>query len=678
MPEDFPIDPADPDPPDRASSSAKASADESRDTDRPDRTDPDTAPTIDPGDPDPPDGASPRAEPRGPDLPGSGKTLGPYEILHEIGRGGMGVVYKAFHPGLKRTVALKVLIAGEDASEEAIARFHREAEAVAKLGHHPNIVPVYDIGRERKRHYFAMHYVEGKSLDGMIDDGEIAPKRAALLARKIAEALQHAHDRGVLHRDVKPANILVSREGEPQITDFGLAKDVESDSRMTTSGVTLGTPHYMPPEQADGKLEAIDARSDVYALGASLYEMLTFQPPFEGGSVMEIIRKVLLVDPVSPRKKNPMVDRDLETICLKCLEKRQEKRFPSAGALAEDLGRFLEGKSIEARPASLFEKLAKRARRNRAATAALFVLALVILAGAVGGALGLREWASQRRKADEAKGREGAAKGREKRYRELLAKGRAVSAVFRAADVELGDVLAQLKAHFNTPQSEEEVRKFTAHLWPRVDDFEENLPEGDAALAAWLALKGWFKLMGDEEEEALGLFEHAREVDRDVPYGFFFEAMLHFIVFLNEFPLPDARADGTGLRSNEPVDLTAEGRRSLRQIEALLEDVRKAEVWGEASAETIEAVINALRDVGAGRMTEAEDGLSKALGVPELAVIREEILLARAIVRYRRADFDGGLKDLDEVVSASPRNVDVLEVLAALQAAKKRPAERKK
>lgn len=224
----------------------------------------------------PSDAASP--EPKERSKPSREKTLGPYRILEEIGRGGMGVVYKAYHPGLKRQVALKVLIAGEDASDDAIARFHREAEAVAKLGHHPNIVPVYDIGQEGRQHYFAMHFVQGKSLDRMIDDGEIAPKRAAVIAKKIAEALVYAHEHGILHRDIKLANVLVDARGEPQVTEFGLAHDVQSDARKTRTGVTLGTSVYMPPGKVDVRLDEIDTHSDAYSLGATLYEMLALRP----------------------------------------------------------------------------------------------------------------------------------------------------------------------------------------------------------------------------------------------------------------------------------------------------------------------------------------------------------------------------------------------------------------
>jgi outer membrane protein assembly factor BamB len=304
--------------------------------------------------------------------------LGPYQVLEEIGRGGMGVVFKAVQPALKRTVALKVLIAGEDASEEAIKRFHREAEAVAKLGHHPNIVPVHDIGQEGKLHYFALHYVEGKPLDRMIDDGEIAPKRAALMAMKLADALQHAHDQGIMHRDIKPSNILVSREGEPQISDFGLARDVQSDSRMTRSGMTLGTPAYMAPEQADGRIEDIDTRSDVYSLGATLYEMITFQPPFEGAMILNVIKKVLMDEPVPPRKFNRLVEKDLETICLKCLEKDPAKRYPSARELARDLQRYLEGEPILAVPAGPVTRVWRKIKRNRGASVGIAATCLSV------------------------------------------------------------------------------------------------------------------------------------------------------------------------------------------------------------------------------------------------------------------------------------------------------------
>ncbi|MHC4778946.1 MAG: serine/threonine-protein kinase, partial [Planctomycetota bacterium] len=339
----------------------------------------------------------------GPKPPPS-RTLGPYEIKEEAGRGGMGVVYRAFDTKLKRTVALKVLIAGEDASEEAIARFRREGEAVARLGHHPNIVPVYDMGSEGSRHYFAMHFVAGQALDAMIDEGEIAPKRAADITKQLAEALAHAHGNGILHRDVKPANVILGLPGKtqgveitdpkaqistggsehrnfPMLTDFGLAKDIESESRMTRSGMTLGTPQYMPPEQADGRIDEIDERSDVYSLGATLYEMLTLRPPFEGATALEVIRKVLSAEPAPPRRRNPLVERDLETICLKCLEKEPSERYATARALAADLEHHLAGEPIEAKPIGHMRRFARKAGRNKAVTALVLVMLIALLLG---------------------------------------------------------------------------------------------------------------------------------------------------------------------------------------------------------------------------------------------------------------------------------------------------------
>ncbi len=293
-----------------------------------------------------------------------GHWIGPYRIVNEVGRGGMGVVYKAFDPSLKRIVALKVLIGGEHASEDAITRFKREAEAVARLGYHPGIVPVFDMGNEGNLHYFAMAYVSGKSLSGLVDAGEITARRAMILVEKVARALQFAHDHGVLHRDVKPDNILVDGEGVPSLTDFGLAKDVRDDSRLTVSGTAMGTPQYMPPEQADGQLDRIDPRADVYSLGATLYEALAHVPPFSGASQQNVIYKVLNEEPESPRKRNPAVPRDAETICLKAMEKDAERRYQGAEEMADDIKRFLDGEAILARPASLVYRVSKRVKKN--------------------------------------------------------------------------------------------------------------------------------------------------------------------------------------------------------------------------------------------------------------------------------------------------------------------------
>ena len=290
--------------------------------------------------------------------------IGPYELRGELARGGMGAVYRAFHPGLKRLVALKVLLAGRGAGENERARFRREAEAAARL-QHPGIVAIHDVGEADGLPYLVMDLVEGQGLDKRLrDEGPLPPREAARLARDLALALGYAHTRAVLHRDMKPQNVLLDREGRPRITDFGLAKDLELDDGLTKTGVVMGTPAYMPPEQARGQAEAIDRRADVYALGATLYEMLTGRPPFRGPTMIHVIHKVLKEEPVPPRRLRREVDRDLETICLRCLEKEPERRYGTAQALAEDLGRWLDGAPIQARRPGPAERVWKWARRN--------------------------------------------------------------------------------------------------------------------------------------------------------------------------------------------------------------------------------------------------------------------------------------------------------------------------
>lgn len=281
--------------------------------------------------------------------PAGGRRFGDYELLGEIARGGMGVVYRARQTKLNRIVALKMIIGAEYAGHEDVARFRTEAEAAAQLDH-PNIVPVHEVGEQDGLHFFSMGLVEGNGLDARLKDGPLPPREAAELTREIAVAIQYAHDKGIVHRDLKPANVLIDAGGKPRITDFGLAKNIGGDSGMTATGQVMGTPSYMPPEQAAGKTDDVGPSADVYSLGALLYALLTGRPPFQAANVMETLKQVCEQDPVSPRELNPAVDRDLETICLKCLEKHAAKRYASAGAFAEDIARYLDGKPILARP----------------------------------------------------------------------------------------------------------------------------------------------------------------------------------------------------------------------------------------------------------------------------------------------------------------------------------------
>lgn len=310
------------------------------------------------------------------------RTFGDYELLEEIARGGMGVVYKARQRSLNRVVALKMILSGQFASEREVLRFRSEAEAAANL-RHPNIVAIYETGESDGQHYFSMEFVEGRSLAEIGRDGPLPAQRAARYAKVIAEAIHCAHQQGTLHRDLKPSNVLIDANDRPRVTDFGLAKRMHGDFSLTGSGQMLGSPNYMPPEQA-GENAGVhaSAASDVYSLGATLYFLVTGRPPFVAGVLGDTLHQLLHADPVPPRLLNPSVPLDLQTICLKCLEKEPDKRYPTSQALADELGRFLKNEPIRARPVSRLERAWRWCRRKP-------VLATLILAVHLVGATGI-------------------------------------------------------------------------------------------------------------------------------------------------------------------------------------------------------------------------------------------------------------------------------------------------
>lgn len=308
------------------------------------------------------------------------KTFGDYELVDEIARGGMGVVYKAKQIRLNRVVALKMILAGQLASSEEIQRFFTEAEAAANLDH-PNIVPIYEIGEHDGQHFFSMAYIEGDSLSDQVKEGPLDPRRAAALTRQVADAISYAHQQGVVHRDLKPANVLMDRSHQPKITDFGLAKREGGDSQLTATGQVMGTPSYMPPEQADGRIDEVGPAADIYSLGALLYCLLVGRPPFQASSPIETLKQVLEKEPVSPRTLNSDVDVDLATICLKCLEKAPAQRYATAGELTAELDRYLAGQPILARPVSRANQIWRWCRRQpliAGLTAAVLLLLLSI------------------------------------------------------------------------------------------------------------------------------------------------------------------------------------------------------------------------------------------------------------------------------------------------------------
>jgi WD40 repeat protein len=304
-------------------------------------------------------------------------------VLRELGRGGMGVVYLARHLGLNRTVALKMILAGGHASDGDQTRFLAEAQAVAHL-QHPHIVQIFEVGRHQGLPYFTLEYVPGGSLANKVRDAPLPPAEAARVVEQLARGMAYAHERGIVHRDLKPANVLLAEDGTPKITDFGLAKRVEGGAGLTQTGAILGTPSYMAPEQAGGQSNAAGPAADIYALGAVLYRLLTGRPPFQAATPFETILQVLADEAVPPSRLNAKVPRDLETICLKCLQKDPPKRYLAAEALAGDLRRFQVGEPIVARPVGSAERLVKWVKRRPVVAALLTTILLVTLAG-VGG-----------------------------------------------------------------------------------------------------------------------------------------------------------------------------------------------------------------------------------------------------------------------------------------------------
>jgi serine/threonine protein kinase len=292
----------------------------------------------------------------------SAHAPGDYEVLTELGRGGMGVVYKAVQRSLNRTLAVKMLLPNAVAGTGDLQRFRTEVEATACL-QHPNIVRVYEVGEADGRPYYSMDYIDGPSLSQRLTDGPLPGKDAARYLVAVAQAMQHAHDHGILHRDLKPSNILLDGSDRPHVTDFGLAKRLGVNSGQTATGQVLGTPSYMSPEQASGSKELSPA-ADIYGLGAVLYALMTGRPPFRAETSLETVRQVVELEPAPPRLLNPNIDRDLETICLKCLNKAPGQRYGSAREFAADLERYLAGEPINARSVNLLDRLARTLERS--------------------------------------------------------------------------------------------------------------------------------------------------------------------------------------------------------------------------------------------------------------------------------------------------------------------------
>jgi tetratricopeptide (TPR) repeat protein len=401
----------------------------------------------------------------GKDLPWP--TVPGYEIVAELGRGGMGVVYQARHLALKRTVALKMILAGAYAGVAERVRFTAEVEAVARL-QHPNIVQIHEVGEVDGRPYCALEFLDGGSLAQRLDGKPLAAKEAARLVKALAQAVQLAHSRNIVHRDLKPANILLAADGTPKVTDFGLARRLDSQSGQTQSGAILGTPAYMAPEQASGQAHTAGPAADLYALGAILYQCLTGRRPFESATALETLEHVRTRAPAAPRSLNPRVPRDLETICLRCLRKEPEQRYSSARDLADDLGRFLRGEPVLARPTGWWVKGVMWVKR-RPALAAL--LATVIIGPSIG--LVLLERA---RRQTEAEGR---------KARVEAAKAEAINRFLTE------DLLFQASPSENARAKQVTVEELLDRAAARIDQAFPNQPEVEAAIRIVIGKTYW-------------------------------------------------------------------------------------------------------------------------------------------------------------------------------------------
>jgi tetratricopeptide (TPR) repeat protein len=421
--------------------------------------------------------------------------FGDYELLGALARGGMGIVYRARQRSLNRPVALKMMLAGRHASADDIQRFKNEAEAAANLDH-PHIVPVYEVGEHDGQSYLVMKLIEGASLAHLVGSGQWevgghdTSRRAAGLISTVARAVHHAHQRGVLHRDLKPSNILVDAQGQPYVTDFGLAKRVGGDIELTQSGAILGSPPYMAAEQATGCRGAVTTATDVYGLGAVLYALLTGRPPFQADSALETIEKVKACEPEPPSSINPRIDRDLETICLKCLQKVPQRRYASAQELADDLDRWLGGQPITARPVTRAERAWRWCRRNPAVAALTGAVASLAVMALVGLVVSNRTIARERVEAE--RQRDEARQAVDDMYTEVAEQWLAQQAALEPVQNKfLQKALEYYQRFAGIEATDPQVRLKTAVAYDRVGLIQERLgrhPEAEAAYRRGLSI----------------------------------------------------------------------------------------------------------------------------------------------------------------------------------------------
>ncbi len=494
------------------------------------------------------------------------RYFGDYELIEEIARGGMGVVYKARQVSLNRVVALKMILRGSLAAKEDVQRFRTEAEAAANLDH-PNIVPIYEVGEHEGHQYFTMKYIDGCSLGERLrgDGPRDVRKLVGDVLVPVARAVQFAHQRGILHRDLKPGNLLIDADGTPYVADFGLARRLDSDSSMTRTGQVVGSPSYMSPEQARGE-KVLTTSADVYSLGAMLYELLTGKPPFRGASVAETLKQVLDNDPSHPRSINAVADRDLSIITMKCLEKEPSRRYDSAAMLADELGRWLAGEPIRARPVNRFERGWRWTKRNPlpAGLATAFVLSLV------GGTVGMAALYSQAvARRDDANNERSIAFARELSARRSWYAAD-ISLAARAWDVGSTPRVRQLLEQHRPDSGQRDLRGFEWHyLWRVMHAAKETKQLGTGEEANWrLLANGRYAVRAIDKSGRIELWNVETAQRRELPGQFVLgdwpnkEAANRWTLVTGEITLAQQAAQAT-----PGVLLTREGELCLRTID---------------------------------------------------------------------------------------------------------------
>ena len=592
--------------------------------------------------------------------------FGDYELLEEIGRGGQGVVYRARQKSLNRTVALKVIGLGHWATEAHLKRFRREAESVASL--HPCIVPIYEVGERDGSCYFSMKFIEGGQLDEVVRREPMPIRHAVELIAKVARTVHFAHEHRILHRDIKPGNILLDGKGEPHLTDFGLARLVETESTVTRTMEVLGTPSYMAPEQAVGNNAAVSSVTDVYGLGAVLYQLLTAHPPFAGGTTYETIRLVLDTEPRQPRLWNPKMDRDLSTICLKCLEKDPKRRYSSALALAEDLERWVKHEPIRARRTRLVSRGRKWMRRNP--TSALLAASLVALAAASGWIVWKGEFIRQpvatgiavlpfENLSDE-KEHAFFADGVQDELLSSLSKIKDLKVISRTSVMQykagimrnLKDIAQQLGVsnvvEGSVRRSGNRVRvsvqlidaKTDRHIW--VQNYDRTLADSLAVqgdLATEIATAVGAKLSPQEKARVA-----AKPTNNPAAY--------------------DAYLRGRAFAASSPYDKSNMEDAIQSYQEAVKLDPSFALAWAHLSCKQSESYWRGY-DSSPARLATAKDAADRALALdPDLP---ETHLALGYYHYYGQRDFIGALAEFQQAEQSLPNNADVIEAIAVVQ-----------